>query len=268
MKDRRAVTRQWFSVHLPGKDSIDWQSLNSAHVSLLRHCRHLRKLRRGAHQSNRFVIIVKHLSGDSSNLASLVEDIALRGVPNYFGEQRFGHGGANLLRAEQMFKGEFKPKKHQRGLYLSAARSYLFNQVVARRVVDNTWDQLTSGELLMLDGTHSVFPQGDDDDLASRLLGGDIHLTGPLCGRATSFAPTGEVAELEAELLRLRPSFIDGLERAGLNAERRALRLIPADMQAQLTDGQLQLAFSLPTGCFATSLLREIVDYSGNHNDV
>ncbi len=268
MKDRRAVTRQWFSVHLPGKDSIDWQALNSDHVILLKHCRHLRKLRRGAHRGNRFVITVKNLSGDTSELASTVASIARRGVPNYFGEQRFGHGGLNIMRASQMFTGEFKPKKHQRGLYLSAARSYLFNQVLAHRVAANNWDQLTTGELLMLNGTHSVFPQGDNTDLDSRLLDGDIHLTGPLYGKPTSLAPTDSVATIEADILQATPDFTAGLKRAGLNAERRALRFIPTDLEAPLSDGQLELRFTLPTGCFATALVRELVNYTGNQSDV
>ncbi|MEH6911680.1 MAG: tRNA pseudouridine(13) synthase TruD [Oceanicoccus sp.] len=268
MKDRRAVTRQWFSVHLPGQDSIDWQALNSDHVTLLKHCRHLRKLRRGTHRGNRFVITVKNLSGDSSKLASTVASIARRGVPNYFGEQRFGHGGANLMRARQMFQGEFKPKKHQRGIYLSAARAYLFNQVLARRVVANNWDTLTTGELLMLDGSHSVFSQGDNSGLESRLLDGDIHLTGPLYGKQTSFASTADVAAIEASVLQATPDFIEGLERAGLKAERRALRLMPGNLEAQLSGAQLALSFTLPTGCFATALVRELVNYAGNHNDV
>lgn len=268
MKDRRAVTRQWFSVHLPGQDSVDWQSLNSDQVTLLKHCRHLRKLRRGAHRGNRFVIAVKNLKGDTGELMSTVASIARRGVPNYFGEQRFGHNGANLMRARQMFSGEFKPKKHQRGLYLSAARAYLFNQVLAQRVTANNWDQLTTGELLMLNGTHSVFPQGDNTDLEARLLDGDIHLTGPLYGKPTSFAPVANVAAIEADVLQATPDFTEGLERAGLNAERRALRLMPTNLEAQLSDGQLELRFALATGCFATAVVRELVNYSGNHDDV
>ena len=268
MKDRRAVTRQWFSVHLPGQDNIDWQALNSDQVRLLKQVRHLRKLRRGAHRGNRFVITINNVSGDTSQLASAVATIARRGVPNFFGEQRFGYGGSNLMRARQLFSGQFKPKKHQRGLYLSAARAYLFNQVLAQRVEANNWDQLTSGELLMLNGSHSVFAQGDTIDLDARLLDGDIHLTGPLYGKSGSLAPTAEVAAMEADILRATPDFTAGLLQAGLKAERRALRLLPVDLQVQLSERQLTLSFALPTGCFATALVRELVNYTETHNHV
>ncbi len=265
MKDRHAVTRQWFSVHLPGNKTLEWESLNSPAIKVLKHSRHLRKLRRGAHRANRFVITIKELAGDVDNVLARLETIATRGVPNYFGEQRFGHGGRNLQQAQRWFNGEFKPKRHQQGLYLSAARSYLFNQLLTQRVVDKNWDQLLPGELAMLDGSHSIFScateTSGEGDLAERLLSGDIHPTGPMAGKAGNLSCSAEVLQLESAVLQTYPALCEGLEKAGLSAQRRALRMIPSDLQWQLQANSLEIAFSLPSGCFATAVVRELVNY-------
>ncbi|MFA7554084.1 MAG: tRNA pseudouridine(13) synthase TruD [Spongiibacteraceae bacterium] len=267
MKDRNAVTRQWFGVHLPGNHSYDWESLNSDQLKILQVARHLRKLRRGVHKANRFVIKLSELAlaaGELEIEADIQRRLALitaQGVPNYFGEQRFGHGGANLTKAQQLFSGSFKVKRHQRGIYLSAARSHLFNQLLAARVTANNWNSLLAGELLMLNGTHSVFAQRDEENLAARLADGDIHLSGPLYGKATALCCEAEVAELEQQILAAFPEFLVGLKKEGLKAERRALRVIPQDMQCTFSGDSVELAFSLPSGCFATSVVRELVHY-------
>lgn len=261
LKDRRAVTRQWFSVHLPGHQTLDWQSLNAADLTVLKHSRHLRKLRRGAHRGNRFVIVINQLTGAVAQLPDRLQQIAHSGVPNYFGEQRFGRKGMNLQQAQRWFAGEFKPKRQQRGFYLSAARSYLFNQVLAQRVKDNNWNRLLSGELLMLHGSHSLFAQHAADNLLSRLAEGDIHLTGPLYGKPETMASAGEVAELERAVLSQYPDLLAGLEQAGLTGERRALRVIPDNLQWLQGNRQVEVTFSLSAGCFATSVMRELVRY-------
>lgn len=266
MKDRHAITRQWFSVHLPGKPELDWQQLNNDQVTVLAVSRHLRKLRRGVHRGNRFVIGVSELAAEdyAAAAAALQDRIALlcqAGSPNYFGEQRFGHGGMNLLKARQWFRGEFTPKRFQRGLYLSAARSWLFNEVLAQRVEQHSWSRLTSGELLMLEGSHSVFRQADQSGLDERLQAADIHLTGPLYGKPGTLGVEAAAAALETEVLSAQPLLLSGLEQQGLKAERRALRVMPQDLSYQLSTDYLQLAFTLPSGCFATALIRELIEY-------
>lgn len=98
---------------------------------MLNALRHSRKLRRGALSGNTFAITVRELEGDLQALATRLDSIAARAVPNYFGEQRFGREAGNLARAEAMLSGRWRDR-HQRGLYLSAARSALFNAVLAR----------------------------------------------------------------------------------------------------------------------------------------
>lgn len=262
MKDRHAVTRQWLSVHLPGNREYDWSQLNTTSLTVLRATRHRKKLRRGTHQSNHFSIRVRQLQGDCEQLAERVSLVGQQGVPNYFGEQRFGRDGSNVQQALSWFAGQWQPKKHQRGIYLSAARSYLFNAVLAQRVRDHSWLRLLPGELIALQGSHSIFANNEEDGLELRLATGDIHPTGPMYGKIGTLACEKDVAALEASILKPHVELLDGLEQAGLKAERRPLRVIPQNLLCkQLPDQSVELTFSLSTGCFATALMRELVDY-------
>ncbi|MEJ2480153.1 MAG: tRNA pseudouridine(13) synthase TruD [Acidihalobacter sp.] len=155
-KDRHAVTRQWFSVHLPGTfgDAVP-PGFETDHVRVLRTVRHSRKLRVGALRGNRFVLRIRELEADMDVLGQRLESASGRGVPNYFGEQRFGRNGANLESAVGMFSGRPERDRKRRGLYLSAARSAVFNGILAQRVLDGSWDELLPGEVVMLDGSNS-----------------------------------------------------------------------------------------------------------------
>lgn len=261
LKDRHAVTRQAFTVQLAGRAGPDWSALAIEGVEVLAVARHSRKLRRGAHRANRFVIRLRDVEGDPDAIEHRLALIRQRGVPNYFGEQRFGRGGANLELARSLFAGKRLPRE-QRGIALSAARSALFNAALARRVADTSWDRPLEGEVWMLDGTHAVFgPEPWSDALASRLAAQDIHPTGPMWGRG-ELRSAGGVATLEREVAQVQPALAAGLEQAGLSQERRALRLRVRDLRhAWLAPGLLELAFSLDSGAFATGMLRELLDW-------
>ncbi len=263
LKDRAAVTSQWFSVHLPGRPDPDWQALASDDVQLLRIARHSRKLRRGSHKANRFVLTIRELEGDVTALDAVLQRIAAEGVPNYFGEQRFGHGGGNLERAEALFAGRLKRlDRAKRSIYISAARSYLFNTVLARRVGDGLWNRALEGDVMMLDGSQSVFAvEAVDAEIERRVRELDIHPTGPMWGRGTN-PTTGACRALEDEVLEPYAALRDGLEHVGLKQERRALRLPVVDFTWDQPDAtSLRLSFALPRGAYATAVLREVVDY-------
>ena len=260
MKDRNAVTRQWFSVHLPGIDTVDFSQLNSTQLTVLRQRRHLRKLRRGVHQGNQFTICLSEIEGDRDACDRSLQRLSQQGFPNYFGEQRFGRGGQNLHSAEALFAGTFKPKKHLRGIYLSAARAYLFNEILSQRVRQGNWNSSLEGELLILNGSNSVFAAGTED-LSQRLCSGDIHPSGALFGEPSKLQAGGEVAKLETEVLSGYPQLTAGLTRMGLKAERRALRTLPQGLSASWGPHNLTLTFTLPSGTFATALLREMICY-------
>jgi tRNA pseudouridine13 synthase len=237
---------------------------------VLSHQRHLRKLKRGVHAANHFRIRLTQLQGDTGSLVEKLRVISEQGVPNYFGEQRFGHGGGNVDKAKQWFAGELKPRRPQRSLYLSAVRSHIFNELLAERVTQRHWNKLLTGELLMLEGTHSVFPDSDisnknSTDLSERLAQGDIHLTGPMAGKVGKLQSSFDVAALEHVVMLANADLCKALEQQGLKAERRALRVIPQNLQWQLLEGEQQgelvVEFSLPSGCFATAIVRECVRY-------
>lgn len=263
MKDKNAVTRQWFSVQLPGRKDLDWSSLPDSSIRLLQHARHGKKLRRGVHRCNRFRLVLSELAGDTEVFERKLETVLQRGFPNYFGEQRFGRGGMNVHKAQLWFQGRDRPKRHIQGLYLSAVRAFLFNQILSRRVSEQSWDQVLEGELVMLDGSQSLFEyRADDDstkDIPLRLASGDIHPTGPMYGASTGMTASAQVAQLEQEVLATYPDLLRGLEHAGAKAQRRPLRVIPSDLQWQQQNNRAEITFTLPRGCFATALVRELV---------
>lgn len=261
LKDRRAVTEQWFSVHLPGQAEPDWSALDSDAVTVLRHARHTRKLQRGTLRGNAFVITVRDVEAQREALEARLARVAADGVPNYFGAQRFGGDGANLRTALQLFDNpRLRLSRNRRSLALSAARSLLFNRVLSRRVEDATWNGVLPGDAMQLAGSHSYFVvETPDADLQRRVAEHDIHPTGPLAGQGDSPAQ-GACRALEEAVLAEFKDLADGLAAAGLKQERRALRLPVGDLCWQWPDEtSLELSFTLPAGSYATSVLRELV---------
>ncbi len=262
LKDRAALTTQAFSVHLPGKPDPDWTILDDDDIQVLSAERHNRKIRRGSLRGNRFVLRLRQVTGDRTAVEARIADVVARGVPNYFGHQRFGHEGANLRRADGLLRGELrKVKREQRGILLSAARAQLFNQVLAARVEAGNWDQILGGEVVLLDGSGRQFvAEQPDDELARRVDDFDIHPSGPLPGRpCRTLVPEGQSAWLESQALRDWGDWIDGLARLGLDADRRALRLWVDDLTACWEADDLLLTFGLGSGSYATVVTRELL---------
>lgn len=260
-KDRHALTTQWFSLWLAGRSDPRFDGLPDS-VQILESRRRRRKLGIGGLRANDFHIRLRDFSGDRPLLDRRLAEIATRGVPNYFGAQRFGRDAGNLLLAGEWFEGrrEVRDRK-RRGLLLSAARAAIFNAVLAERVRDGTWCQALVGDVLMLDGRGSHFQVVEVDDiLQARTCAAELHPTGPLWGKGETRA-RATVAELEQAVARRFPGFVPGLERAGLNQERRALRVLPRGLVWQWLDGgdALELRFSLPRGCYATALLSDVL---------
>ncbi len=267
LKDRHAVTRQMFSVHLPGKADPDWSALAIEGVRILSATRHPRKLKRGAHAGNRFVIVLRDVAGDRDAAGRMAQSIRRSGVPNYFGEQRFGRNGDNLRLAERLFAGA-RLGRSERGFALSAARALVFNEVLCRRVSDGTWNRALDGDVWMLAGTHSIFgPQEHDDEIERRLAQGDIDPTGPMWGRG-ELRSARDTRGLEQEQAQRHAVYTQGLERAELSHERRSLRLRVDDLQLEwLPDDALRLAFSLRSGAFATVVVGELCNWHQRSRD-
>lgn len=262
LKDRRAVTTQWFSVDLAGREAPDWPALKEGGIEFIEITRHQRKLKRGALQGNRFKIVVREVEGDVEQFKTRLSLIANGGAPNYFGEQRFGF--ANLEKATAMFSGQLKKvRRPDKSIYLSAARSWLFNKILAARVEAGTWNNAMPGDVMMLSGTQSIFPiEMPDNEIEQRICDLDIHPTGAMWGNG-ELASSMEVEALEKRVIEDEALFCDGLKQAGLKQQRRALRLIPLDLHFKQLDPQsIELQFELPAGSYATVVLRELLAYT------
>jgi tRNA pseudouridine13 synthase len=259
LKDRHAITVQWFSVPRP-RTAVNWPEVRARDFEVLEAHPHNRKLPRGALAGTRFAVRIRAPDGDgarlSAALAPRLAQIALRGVPNYFGPQRFGREGANL---DRVGAGPGSLRRDERGFILSAARSVVFNAVLAERVADRNWERLVEGDLVNLDGRGSVFPaDAADPSLAERCERLDVHPTGPMWG-AGSPATLGGVLELESRV-GARFGVESGLcAAAGMAQERRSLRLAVRELQCEPEPDACVLRFRLARGSFATVVLRELI---------
>ncbi len=274
LKDRNAVTTQWFSVYLPGKTTPDVEQLIpeslAANMTILEQTRHLKKLRRGALIGNRFTLVIRDCTGDKSQLEQRIQDISRRGIPNYFGEQRFGHQQeqdgdiiwGNITRATAWFSGETKKPKNrnQRSMYLSAARSLIFNHILSARIEQGNWDKPISGDLFMLGNSKAWFADDTDKQLLDRILSFDIHPSGALWGKGLPESSSDTLA-LETQVAAHYPVLCQGLEQHGLKQERRSMRIQVTEMAFEwLDESSLELSFVLPAGSYATVFLNQIVD--------
>jgi len=269
LKDRHAVTTQWFSVHLGKKPEPHWEPLAEEGIEVLESYRHQRKLRRGVLAGNRFTLRLREVTGDLDALTERIALVAEHGVPNYFGPQRFGRDQGNLVRADALFRANADAEasgrrrqrvdRHQLGLWLSAARAQLFNEVLALRVARDDWRSALPGERLQLRGSHSHFlAETIDATIRERVASGDVQPTGPLFGAGEPLT-AGEVADLEAGVANAFPRWIDGLAAADLRQERRPLGLTPERLAIETpAPEQVLLHFALPAGSYATALLREL----------
>ena len=249
MKDRHSISRQWFSIYLPRAEAPDFSLLNDNEFTLLEQTRHSKKLRRGDLIGNQFEIRLRDVQGDQAAIEKNLLQVQTLGVPNYFGEQRFGHDGNNIEAGRAMLAGEIRVKqRNKKSIYLSAVRSLLFNEVLAARIHQGLWGQAVEGDVL-----------SDDQQ----------QVTGPMWGRGRSPA-SAQALEIEQQVIEQHATLADGLEHAGLKQERRDLVSKPKDLnwQWQQENGKtdLLLSFSLAAGHYATSVLQELLDVFEVHN--
>lgn len=276
LKDRHAITHQWFSIRLPTKaipktslESFAKAYLNDDESFILNHLIwHSRKLNRGTHKYNHFAIRLRHLNGDINTIDETLERIKSGGVPNYFGEQRFGIDGKNLDKAHSFFESQlmsdqpYRPHKkfaEKDGLMISAARSALFNAMLGKRVADGTWNQALLGDVFNLEGTGSIFQNMPTDDVKTRIKQCDIHPTAPLIGIGDR-RDCGSVRMLYDTLLNHHhnQTLYQGLIKIGAKLAYRPLRLMVYDLTWNRSGDDLYLEFRLPKGAFATVVISMI----------
>ena len=280
MKDRRGECSQWFSIVLTQQAETRVQGIEDESLQILELQRNARKIRIGCHKSNRFKIRLRDCEGARDAFDQRLEQIKASGVPNYFGAQRFGRQMSNVSQALSLFAGELddsgaadsapqsklKHQRFKRGMLFSAARSYVFNQLLSRRLQEGSWNRYIAGDVLNLNGSDRCFTLEEgaewDLELSQRLESFDIHITGPMAGLNNPkdrYASSGETADIEDAVFEQFELLVTGLRHFGLKASRRTLRFLPIALEwSWLEGGDLSLEFSLYSGSYATSLLREL----------
>lgn len=264
IKDRHAVTTQSFTVNISGKQEPDWSELNCDEITILEVTRHRRKLKRGSLLGNRFQLILRHFEGCKETTEARLKFIAEHGVPNYFGSQRFGFNNLQHAHALLVDKVQIK-ERHKRSLYISSARSFLFNTVLSERVEQGLWNRSMAGDRLIDPETEQLLITGAaNSNLDVYLDNMKAHPTAPLWGQGL-LQTTGKTLKFEQEILSNHSDWLTGLEHVGLQQQRRATRLEAKNLQWNWVDhSTLQLQFDLTSGSYATSVLREITHCSVN----
>jgi tRNA pseudouridine13 synthase len=296
LKDRRAVAVQWLTVPKSTLTLEAWCEVRHPEFDVLEAHAHSRKLPRGALAGNRFTIRIRGLVVGDEAFDFRVARIKSQGVPNYFGPQRFGHNGSNLARIPAGLQNLRSP---ERGFVLSAARAVIFNAVLAARVQEGSWNHLEPGDIANLDGRGSIFPvegiatpgvattaprdttdsfartgptgapgpaPAIDPSLVERAAQLDLHPTGPLWGRGAP-ATQHRIATLESRVAAQFQPACDLTTAAGMDQERRALRLAVRDFTWHREPDARVVSFRLTRGSFATTVLRELIDTDGPDDD-
>ena len=258
LKDRKAVTEQWFSLQMPGQPTPDFSQFSLEGVEILDVTRHQRKIRIGSLQGNHFEILLRNAE-ETDELKVRLGFLAKNGFPNYFTEQRFGRDGNNLTQALRWANGEIKVKdRNKRSFYLSAARSEIFNLIVSKRMELNLAQQILVGDVLQLNGSHSWFVVNESEDLAQlqqRLAQQDVLLTAPLIGEEEKSA-----VDFEHEIFAQHQALFALMRQERMKAARRPILMQPQQFQWQFEPNGLRLQFDLPAGSYATALIRELVN--------
>lgn len=260
LKDKHAITRQWFSLHLPGTTSISISDGEGWRVCDI--TKNQKKLKIGALKGNRFVIVLRDLEGELETIDDTLKQIQQNGVPNYFMEQRFGHLGHNLIKAHRLLCERQKVKsRFLRGMYISAMRSYLFNKHLSARVDSGTWQTAMVGDVMQLTGSSSVFivESPKEDSIDVRIASGDISPALMLPG-AGNMLQAAEALAFESEVLRDYSLYLDALHDLAVERAYRASIATPENMQWNWQKkNMLALSFYLESGSYATAVIRELM---------
>ncbi|EOV9695194.1 tRNA pseudouridine(13) synthase TruD [Cronobacter turicensis] len=269
-KDKHAVTEQWLCARLPGKEMPAMRAFTLEGCEVLEFARHRRKLRLGALKGNRFSLVLRDIT-HRDDIEQRLGLIGEKGVPNYFGPQRFGIGGSNIYQAKRWAQTDQPPReRNKRSFALSAARSLMFNTLVSERLQHPDFSQVMDGDALQLAGRGSWFVATPEElaDLQARVDNGELLITAALPGsgdlgtQRAALAFEQATLESETELLTL-------LTREKVEAARRAMLLFPREMRWQWQDdATLEVSFWLPAGSFATSVIRELFNTSDDVADI
>lgn len=264
LKDRHAVTEQWLSVHLPTGETPDFSAFLAQYpsIKILDITRHNKKLRPGDLIGNAFTLRLTEVS-DVTEVEARLEKVKQLGVPNYFGAQRFGREGNNLSEARRWGRDNVRTRnQNKRSLYLSAARSWIFNRIVSDRIEQGLFEQVIQGDVIAQQGVagfSAPVAKAQIESLNSEFSSGTISITAALAG--DNALPTAEAAlAIEQPIVDQEADLMALIRGNRMRHERRPIALKPQDLCWEVEGDSITLSFSLDAGSFATSIVRELVE--------
>ncbi len=266
LKDRHAISRQWVSV--PAEAEPRLNKLDGGGITLLKHSRHENKLKPGHLRGNTFTLLIRDADQSKADAATAVLDrIRTQGLPNYYGPQRFGRDGGNIDLGFRCLNGT-QPKRLRPFVYkfaLSALQSFLFNDYLGRRMADGLFRTVQGGDVMSKWPLGGLFVAEDVPTEQGRFDSRETVTAGPMFGKHT-FAAAGKAAEREAAVLadhKLSERSFDGFGKL-MGGTRRHNMIYIDDLTTTWEPAGLRLKFTLPSGCYATVLLREVMKASVN----
>jgi tRNA pseudouridine13 synthase len=268
LKDREARARQTFSLDSakfdrpkPNDEEVGDRIEEALDVEVEYARRHRNKLRRGHLIGNRFRIAVREPDSDAftERVEKIAEAIVERGLPNFYGAQRFGADGENAERGRRIIAGEdFAGPGWKRRLLCNAYQSELFNRWLCERIERDGFDRLLEGDIAKKVDTGGLFEVERLDEEQPRFERRDITFTGPIYG-GDLWEATGPAGELEGEILASTDFDLADFDRSGLSSSRRRGRIHVDEIGVEAGDARYTLRFELPKGAYATTVLREFL---------
>ncbi|WP_165312272.1 tRNA pseudouridine(13) synthase TruD [Vibrio ziniensis] len=261
LKDRHAVTEQWLSVHLPTAGFPNLALFQSQHpsIEILAMTRHNKKLRPGDLAGNYFEVTLSEVT-DVDEVVKRLEVVAKQGVPNYFGNQRFGKDGNNLEEARRWGRENVRTRnQNQRSLYLSTARSWVFNRIVSSRIEQNCFYRFVEGDIALVNDEQILVNAEQVEEFNALLNQDKAQISAALAG--DNALPTqAEAQKIEQQHIDAEVDLMKLIRGNRMRHDRRAISLKAQDLTWQIEGDSITLKFALDAGSFATSIVRELIE--------
>lgn len=259
LKDKHAITRQWFSLYYPGKADIDFSEFDVENCNILRISRHNKKLKIGSHKANRFTLVLRDLTLPFAEIEPKIKHIMQNGFINFFGEQRFGHD--NLQQAHDVIDGKIKLNPKDHGFLLSVMRSFLFNAYVQFRQHNHTDQIALIGDIVGFSDGNSVFQVTAENqgEIQQRIESKALSIAAPLIGKQQKLFFSNEALHQYEQFTQTHGKFIEYLT-THCEMQFRSIYAYPDTLEYDYNESEntLTLSFSLGTGAYATSLVQAL----------
>ncbi|MFQ3230635.1 tRNA pseudouridine(13) synthase TruD [Reinekea sp.] len=260
LKDRQAVTIQTFSIHLPGKETPDLSLFNIDQVTVIEAKRHGKKLRTGQLIGNHFSIRVREVEQTEEQVSLAWQTLCEQGIPNYFGPQRFGREGRNVQDGVEWLMGQKKLPKNLQSICLSAVRSYFFNELLADRIEQGTWNQLIEHDFAQFNaGKAGFYLETLANNDIERCAQGEISPCASLPGESRDEFTGLDLRE--GQLLDKHKDVLAALKAKRVARHFRKLRVFPETPELSFEQGDPVFSFFLPAGSYATAVMTELFDW-------